>query len=123
MYLRPGNLLRDFVVEKQYIGTTDMGRTTRYFLPTGKVLTGVLAEANNDVRFLWQQRQHPVTHTIVQNGTRLVADVGDRLTLGSKVFYVQGRDDISDLGISTLFYVEERDDYSDTRAGSGSYSD
>jgi len=118
MYLRPGNLLRDFVVEKQVIDSNDMGRSMRYFLPTGKVLTGVLAQASTDVRYLWQQRQHPVTHTIVENGSKPVASVGDRLTLGTRVFYIQGRDDISALGISTLYYVEERADYSDTRTGS-----
>lgn len=115
MYLRPGNLLRDFVVERQVIGTSEIGRPERYFLPTGKVLTGVLSEASQDERFMWQQRQHPVTHKIVQNGSKRVADVGDRLSLGTRVFYIKGRDDISALGISTIFYIEERSDYSDTR--------
>lgn len=118
MYLRPGNLLRDFVVEKMAIDANDMGRSMRYFLPTGKILTGVLAEASQDERFMWKQRQHPITHKIVQNGSKLVADVGDRLTLGTRIFYVKGRDDISALGISTIFYVEERSDYSDSRTRS-----
>lgn len=121
MYLRPGNLLRDFVVERQTIDTSDMGRPQRYFLPTGNILTGVLAEASQDERFMWKQRQHPITHKIVQNGSRQVADIGDRLSLGTRIFYVRGRDDISALGISTIFYVEERTDYSDTRARSGLY--
>ena len=119
MYLRPGNLLRDFIVEKMAIDANDMGRSMRYFLPTGKVLTGVLSEASQDERFMWKQRQPPITHKIVQNGSRHVADVGDRLTLGTRVFYIKGLDDISALGISTLFYVEERSDFSDSRARSG----
>ena len=118
MYLRPGNLLRDFIVEKQAIDTSEMGRLERYFLPTGKVLTGVLSEASQDERFMWKQRQHPITHKIVQNGSKRVADVGDRLSLGTRIFYIKGRDDISALGISTLFYVEERIDFSDSRARS-----
>jgi len=118
MYLRPGNLLRDFVVEKLAIGTSDIGRTERYYLPTGKVLTGVLSDASQEERFMWKQRQHPITHKIVQNTTRLVANIGDRLSLGTRVFYVQGVDDISALGISAIFYVEERFDYSDTHGGS-----
>lgn len=118
MYLRPGNLLRDFVVEKQAIDTSKIGRLERYFLPTGKVLTGVLSEASQDERFMWQQKQHPITHKIVQNGSKFVADIGDRLSLGKRVFYIKGRDDISALGISTIFYIEERIDYSDARTRS-----
>lgn len=115
MYLRPGNLLRDFVVEKQVESASDVGRLQRYFLPTGKMLTGVLSEASQDERFMWKQRQHPISHKIVQNGSKQIADIGDRLSLGTRIFYVQGRDDISALGISTIYYVEERIDYSDTR--------
>lgn len=52
MYLRPGNLLRDFVVEKQAIDISKIARLERYFLPTGKVLTSVLYEASQDERFI-----------------------------------------------------------------------
>ena len=57
----------------------------------------------------WQQRQHPITHTITQRGAP-IAKEGDRLVFGSRYFYIQGVHEPGSLGIWTIYYAQERSD-------------
>ncbi len=110
MYLRPGNLYKDFVVEEitQDIGAT--GRPRSFYGGDGsRILRGALAEADDKQKVRWKQLQHPITHTIVQNG-RPKAKAEDKLVLGNRIFLIQGVDEPGGLGICTLYYVEERMD-------------
>lgn len=110
MYLRPGNLYKDFIIEENVDGVSSAGRpTTSYSAERGRSLRGALAEANEDTRLRWKQAQHQVTHTIVQNG-RPRAKPDDKLVFGERTFYVVGVDEAGSLGIATIYYVEERMD-------------
>ena len=106
MYLRPGNLFKEFVIENNRQKVTSTGRVVNDHKGDGiKTLYGCLADATTET-------------AIVQRGTPL-AKKTDKLVLGNRVFYVVAVDDTGGLGISTLYYVEERDDIkNDTRTGS-----
>lgn len=110
MYLRPGNLLKDFIVEESKTDVSPTGRPALSYKDDGaKMLRGVLAEADPRQKRRWEQLQHPITHTIVQTG-RPQAKGEDKLVMGNRVFLVQGVDDAGSLGICTIYYVEERMD-------------
>jgi len=110
MYLRPGNLYKDFIIEENVTGVNSSGRPKTSYEGDGtKMMSGVLAEADNRQKMRWEQLQHPITHTIVQNG-KPHAKAEDKLILGERVFLVQGVDEAGSLGIVTIYYVEERMD-------------
>lgn len=110
MYLRPGNLFKDFVVESNRQGVTSTGRVANQHTGDGCViLRGCLAAASDEDRENHSQKDHIVTHTIVQAGKPL-AKRTDRLVLGERVFYIVGIDSCGGLGISTVYYAEERRD-------------
>ena len=119
MYLRPGNLFKEFVIENNRQKVTSTGRVVNDHKGDGiKTLYGCLADATTETAKNKSTEDHTVTHTIVQRGTPL-AKKTDKLVLGNRVFYVVAVDDTGGLGISTLYYVEERDDIkNDTRTGS-----
>jgi len=108
MYLRPGNLFKDFTIEKRNEDATARGRVSAGYEPVPDIiLRAVLADADPDERERWQQQQHPITHTITQRGTPLAGE-GDRLVLGDRYFYIQGVNEPGSLGIWTIYYAEER---------------
>lgn len=108
MYLRPGNLFKDFVVEDNQQVVTSTGRVANQHTSNGsKTLRGCLADATDDERQNHSQKDHIVTHTIVQAG-RPKAKRSDKLVLGSRAFYIVDIDDCGTLGISTIYYAEER---------------
>ena len=110
MYLRPGNLYKDFVIEENVTDISSTGRPhTRYRIDGDKMLKGVLAEADNRQKIRWEQLQHPITHTIVQQG-RPRAKAEDKLVMGNRVFLIQGCDEAGSLSVCTIYYVEERFD-------------
>ncbi len=74
-----------------------------------KILKGCLAEASDEDRTNHNQKDHVVTHTIVQAGSPK-AKRTDKLILGERVFYIVDIDDTGMLGISTIYYAEERQD-------------
>ncbi len=110
MYLRPGNLFKEFIIEdnKQVVTTT--GRVADRYAGNGiKTLEGCLSEASADDRENHSQKEHIVTHSIVQAG-KPKAKRTDRLVLGERVFYIVDIDSCGGLGISTVYYAEERRD-------------
>lgn len=110
MYLRPGNLCKDFIVEENVTATNSFGRPTASYEGDGtKMLRGVLAEADYRQKMRWEQLQHPISHTIVQAG-KPNAKAEDKLILGERIFLVKGIDEAGSLGICTIYYVEERMD-------------
>lgn len=72
-------------------------------------LMGCLAEATDDDRTNHSNKEHIVTHTIVQPGSPK-AKRADKLILGERVFYIVDIDDAGTLGLSTIYYAEERRD-------------
>lgn len=110
MYLRTGNLFKDFTIEKKSEGTTARGRvTSEYDTTPGTQLSAVLADATTDEREQWEQQQHPITHTITQRGAPLAGE-GDRLVFSSRLFYIQGVHEPGGLGLWTIYYAQERSD-------------
>lgn len=110
MHLRPGNLFKDFSIEKKGETLTSRGRAkSGYSGQTGEQLKAVLAEAKPQEKERWKQLQHPISHTITQKGTPK-AGAEDRLILGERMFFIQGVDEPGAIGLWTIYYVEERFD-------------
>ena len=110
MYLRPGNLFKEFIIEGNKQVVTGTGRVANRHTSDGtETLNGCLAEASKEERTDHSQKDHIVTHTIVQAGSPK-AKRADRLVLGNRVFYIVDIDDTGALGISTIYYAEERRD-------------
>ncbi len=110
MYVRPGNLFKEFIIESNKQVVTSTGRVANSHSGDGtKTLKGCLAEASDEDRINHSQKDHVVTHTIVQAGSPM-AKRTDKLVLGSRVFYIVDIDDAGILGISTIYYAEERRD-------------
>ncbi len=110
MYLRPGNLFKDFIIESNQQVVTSTGRVANKHGGDGsRSLKGCLAEATDEDRKNHNQKDHIVTHTIVQAGSPK-AKRTDKLILGERTFYIVDIDDAGMLGISTIYYAEERRD-------------
>lgn len=110
MYVRPGNLFKEFVIESNRQVVTSTGRVANSHTGDGtKTLKGCLAEASDEDRTNHSQKDHIVTHTIIQSGNPK-AKRTDKLILGERTFYIVDIDDAGSLGISTIYYAEERRD-------------
>lgn len=110
MYLRPGNMFKDFIIESSRQEVTSTGRPAVSHHGDGsRMLRGCLAEASQEDREAKSTADHIVTHTIVQNGPP-EARRTDRLILGDRVFYIIDMDDCGALGLATIYYAEERKD-------------
>ena len=109
MYLRPGNLFKDFAIQHSMEELSDAGRPIMKYVDDTEMLSGCLAEASDEDRNNHSIQDHVVTHTIVQSG-RPKAKRTDRLVMGERVFYIVDVDDMGALGISTIYYAEERMD-------------
>ena len=110
MTLRPEDLGKDFIVERKAQTISKGGRKVVEFKATGTRLNGCLSEAKTMEIERWKQLQHPITHTIVVRGGFVPAQVGDRLVLGGRRFYIQGIDNIGALNLFTQVFAEERSD-------------
>lgn len=110
MYLRTGNLIKDFVIEplKRTVNTKGRAQTT-YDTETRGILRGVIADADAKAVERYSQAEHPCTHQIVQRGGEK-AKPGDRLVRDHAHYYILGVDNVAALGIATIYYVEERTD-------------
>ena len=110
MYLRPGNLFKEFVIESNRQQVTGTGRVANSHAGDGtRTLKGCIAEASEEEKARHSRKGHDVTHSIVQAG-RPKAGRTDRLVLGERTFYVVELEDMASLGISTVYFVEERRD-------------
>ena len=110
MYLRPGSLFKQFIVESSKPVRMTNGRIAMGYTGDGTdTLMGCLAEATDDDRTNHSNKEHIVTHTIVQPGSPK-AKRADKLILGERVFYIVDIDDAGTLGLSTIYYAEERRD-------------
>jgi len=113
MYLRPGNLIKDFIIEPLKRVQNSKGRAqTTYDTETRAVLRGVIADASTDAAERYSQAEHPCTHQIAQRGGAK-AKTGDRLARDHSHYYILGVDDIGALSVATIYYVEERADLDD----------
>lgn len=113
MYLRPGNLFKEFLVKRKASDISNIGLPVSEYKDTGILVNGVLAEASTDDRektkHMWDQDQHSLTHTIV-SWAEPAAKKGDVLSLESRYFLILAIDDAGSLGVATIYYAEERND-------------
>lgn len=110
MYLRPGNLVKDFIVEHRSEYSDSRGRTrATYDVENTTAFKAVLAQATTSEKERWEQLQHPITHTIIQHG-KPIAKPQDRMIHAGRNFYIQGIDEVAELAIVTIYYAEERSD-------------
>lgn len=110
MYLRPGNLFRDFTIEENRQAVTGTGRVANIHTGDGtRTLKGCLAEVSDEDRTNHSQKDHIITHTITQSGGAMAKRM-DKLILGERAFYIVDIDDAGALGVSTIYYAEERRD-------------
>lgn len=110
MYLTPESLGHWFTVENRQSRISNAGRKEYEYEDNGQRFAGILAQAKTAEIERWKQLQHPITHTIIQEGGDEIAHIGDRLVYKGRYFYIQGYDDIASLGLYRLYYVEERGD-------------
>ena len=110
MYMRPGNLFKDFVIEQETQTVSSTGRAIWAHDGDGtRIIRGCLAESTDEQRIRHSSKEHIVTHTIVQSG-KPRAKRGDRLALEDRTFLITDIDETGSLGAATIYYVEERRD-------------
>ena len=110
MYLRPGNMFKEFIIEDNSQTVSSTGRVVNRHTGNGtRTLKGCLAQANEKDIASHSGPDHTVTHTIVQSGLPKAKQT-DRLILGGRLFYICDVDDTGSLGIATIYYAEERRD-------------
>lgn len=111
MYLRPGNLFKDFSVERSDVRLGPNGRSVQtYTSDPPMYLKGCLASATTSEIARFDQLGHPISHTVVQYGRRRAKE-DDRLHLSDgRTFLVQGVDEAGSVGVCTIYYVNERND-------------
>ena len=110
MYLRPGNMFKDFQVERCTTLLSSTGRPmASYEVEKDVVVRGCLADAEAHEVQRFAQLGHPISHTVVQYG-RPIAKPDDRLRYGDRVFLVRAVDEAGSLGVCTIYSVEERGD-------------
>ena len=114
--LRPGQGFKPFRVLRREGGLTATGRpTTSALKPQGEFF-GIITQASPHEMEQHKQLGSPITHTIVQRGTRNRARATDILELvqcdcGPRRFLVQGEpQDPGELGHFLIYKVEERAD-------------
>lgn len=113
--LRPGQGFKKFRVLRKQGGLATSGRPTASgHTPAGEFY-GMLTQASPTEIEQHKQLGNPITHTIVQRGTKNRAKATDILVLGEgeneRRFRVQGKPkDPGELGHFLVYTVEERDD-------------
>jgi hypothetical protein len=109
-FLRPMQGFKQLHVISQVGAVTATGRpTTTKYSVVGDIV-GIISQANQREKEQWKQNGHPITHTIVQRGTKNRAKATDIIIIPGteRNFYVQGVIDPAEIGHFTIYYVEER---------------
>lgn len=124
--LRPYQGFKPFTVLRRIGATTATGRpVTGSFKEVGQII-GMISQASQKEIEQWKQNGHPITHTIVQRGTKDQAKPTDVIQLTVSVdangnpvqtrrFLVQGVQDPGEIGHFTVYHVEEREDLQNER--------
>ena len=115
--LRPGQGFKLFHVYRRTGGTSPSGRPTTSNLEKHGEFLGIISQARPQEVEQFKQLGTPITHTIVQRGTKDRAKATDVLMLPNddpekvRKFLVQGDpQDPGELGHFLIYRVEERTD-------------
>ncbi len=110
LYVRPGNLYKEFSVEESITTISEAGRPLiSYDTSRNIVIKGALANASPEEQTRFKQEGHPITHTIVEQAVKK-AKPDDRLHLGNRTFIIKYIDEAGGIGYCTIYYVQERMD-------------
>ena len=113
--LRPGQGFKLFKILRKVGSTTETGRPYTTSDQHAGEFYGIITQASPKEIEQHKQRGTPITHTIVQRGTKMRAMATDTLVLKEsdriRRFKVQGDPrDPGELGHFLVYKVEERDD-------------
>lgn len=92
------------------VSTTGRAQSGNY-AQYGERIWGMIMNASQTEKEQWKQAGHPVSHKILQYGSRpSQAESTDviKAVRDNREYYVQGRKDPMQLGVATIYYVEER---------------
>lgn len=121
-HLRPGQGFKPFTVLRRVGATTNTGRPYTGSLEQVGTIIGIISQASPREQEQWKQLGTPITHTIVQRGTKDRAKATDVLELTTSTpcgcdlpeirrFLVVGQpQDPGELGHFLVYRVEERED-------------
>ena len=111
--LRPGQGFKAFKVYRRGGGTTSTGRPHTASLECHGEFYGIISQATPTEIEQWKQRGTPITHTILQRGSKNRAMATDvlELTGEGRRFQVKGEPhDPGEIGHFLVYKVEERAD-------------
>ena len=117
-HLRPGQGFRPFRVLRRVIGVTEKGRPHTGELEEAGCFLAIISQASPREQEQWKQLGTPISHTVLQRGTKNRARGNDVLELVQKEgcgetrrFLVQGQPhDPGELGHFLVYHVLERAD-------------
>lgn len=117
--LRPGQGFQPYTVLRREGGMTATGRPHTAKLEEIGTIYGIISQAGQLEKEQWKQSGHPITHTVIQRGTKGAGKANDVLELkkteadGTETirrFLIQGTRDPGEIGHFTVYKVEERVD-------------
>lgn len=117
--LRPGQGFKPYTVLRRKGGKTASGRPKTAGLESIGTIYGIISQASQTEQEQWKQKGHPITHTVIQRGTKNAGKADDVLELREtgddgvetvRHFLIQGTRDPGEIGHFTVYKVEERED-------------
>jgi len=119
--LRPGQGFKPFKVLRRGKGVSASGRPHTSSLEEKGEFFGILSQASPREQEQWKQKGSPITHTILQRGTKDRANADDILMLSPparcgnppkpRFFLIKGEPrDPGELGHFLVYHAEERND-------------
>lgn len=111
--LRPGQGFRAFCILRRVGTTTANGRPYTEELDQVGRFYGIISRVSPQIKEQWKQAGTPVTHTVLQRGTKPKAKAGDILELagdGRQFMVTTEPENPGELGHFLIYTVEERMD-------------
>lgn len=108
--LVPGQGFQKLEIWRKSPGMHPSGRPVSVgYSRTGRHFYALVGDASQREIGEWRQNGHPITHRIVQYGAVEQARATDYLVSPEgRFFYVQGRREPGNLGLTAIYYAEER---------------
>lgn len=106
----PGQQIKEFVIKRIKTGIDQKGkpkRDSKEYEPIG-IISGTIAQASQKDVERWKKIDHPITHTVVIEGTTEAKAEDFLLLEDDRKLFIQGKDDPGELGFFNILYCEER---------------
>lgn len=107
VFLRPGQQIKQFNVYRKVSIKDDKGRVSfsHDAIPIDTIF-GSISKANQKELDRWKQVEHPISHTIVVEGTSIV-EAEDILEIRGDRYYVQGKDNPGGIDAFEIIYCDQ----------------